>query len=178
MKNTKKIAFALVASFIIFESSVAMAFGNSANVEITGEIVSNTCTVDKTTVPVDLGRVSVNDFSSANGSTAGLTAFTVTLKDCGEDTTSVLVSASGTKDDADNEAFKLNNTDGAQGVAVLIKDEKQRVLIPNDESSTSEYSIQPQKGENDLQFYAEYVKTGEIKTGAANTSATLNIDYK
>lgn len=178
MKYINKLSFVLLVILSVLKSNVVMAFGNSANIEITGEIVSNTCTVDKTTVPVDLGRVSVNDFNNTNGSTAGLTAFTVTLKDCGEDTTSVLVSASGTNDDDDNEAFKLNNTDGAQGVAVLIKDENQRVLIPNDASSTSEYSILPQKGENDLQFFAEYVKTGAIKTGAANTSATLNIDYK
>ncbi|WP_234262398.1 fimbrial protein [Klebsiella aerogenes] len=151
---------------------------SSGEVNITGNIVSNTCNVslddrDKT---VQMGVVSAKQFEDGN-TTASLRPFTLTLVDCGPAASAMTVGFQGPEDQNRHDLLAIDAGDTAAtglGIALLNSDKAQ---IPIN-SRTPPYTLQPGTDTMVLQFYAQYTANGTaVKAGPANATATFDFVY-
>lgn len=172
----------LIAAFA--SSQIAYASSDSVQVNITGKVVANSCTVTEKAdgASVDFGRVSTDDFGTEVGTVASSQDFILHLKDCGADATSVTVSASGTPDDNLPDAFKNNatgTTGGATNVGVTIFGGSDTNTQLKPDSGTVDYNLDPKNDSNDLPFKAKLVRdsTDAIGTGTETSVVTLKLVY-
>ncbi len=116
-----KLKYLAIATSLLAVSSV---YAENAQIQFTGEIVSNTCTIgtNNEDVVVALPKISVNNFN-ATTQRAGQTAFNIDLSDCTPATGTVAVRFTGTASQIDTTTglFKNTSTDttpAVVGVAV------------------------------------------------------------
>lgn len=169
----------LIAAFAA--SQMTYAASDSVKVNIKGEVVANSCTVteEASGASVDFGRVSVDDFGADAGAVGSTQDFALHLTDCGADTTSVTVSASGTADDNMADAFANEATDGAKNVAVTIfgGNDTNTQLKPTE--GTVDYALSPSTDTNELPFKAKLIRDSKdaIGTGSETSVVTLKLVY-
>ena len=75
---------ALCGSSMLIVMAAATAQAADGQVEFTGVINDNPCTINSESVKksVDMGQVRIADFASTVGSTAGATPFSISLENC------------------------------------------------------------------------------------------------
>lgn len=151
---------------------------SSGEVNITGNIVSNTCNVslDDRNKTVRMGVVSAKQFQDGN-KTASLQPFTLTLVDCGPAASAMTVGFQGQEDQNRHDLLAIDAGDAAAtglGIALLNGDKAQ---IPIN-TRTSRYTIEPDAQKMVLQFYAQYTANGTaVNAGVANAVATFDFIY-
>lgn len=168
-------ALSLIATCLF---SNAQAATDSATINLSATVVDNTCTTEWSTAGVDvnMNRVSLQDFSDKVGASKN---FTLSLKDCGADTTTVKVTATGTPDDQDNTLFSNTEAKGASGVGFSIwGGSTQATQMKPDGSGTAEYTITD--GKADMVFLAKLMQTGTDTpgTGEVKSIVTMTVDYQ
>jgi type 1 fimbria pilin len=152
------------------------AQASDGDINITGNIIANTCTVspDDKDKGVDMGKVASKQF--ADGATVvPPVSFTLSLVDCGTAVSGVSVSFQGTQDTNNADLLALD-TGGATGIGIAILDRNQALIPMN--TQTKSIPIDASAETAVLQFYAQYTADGAaILSGAANASATFNLVY-
>lgn len=179
----KTAGLSAVAVLLLASSLSVQAAPESATVNITASVVDNTCTPDwdAAGVSVPMGSAHVSDFNQ-KGDVALTKEFDLKLKDCGDASTKVKVTANGTGDTDDTSAF-VNQTDvdggGASGVAITIfGGEKQDTQLLPDGSASTEYAIADSAA--DMKFLAKLEMSGAkaVTTGDVKSVVNMTIDYE
>lgn len=147
-------------------------------VNITGNILSNTCTVSAGDVnkTVALGSVAGKQFTSV-GSVSQAIPFSLTLENCGPSASGVAVTFTGAADVNNGQLLATEGGNGtASGVGVAVLDSAHKLIPLN--SASPVYGLVPGQTTSVLQLYAEYmsVESG-VTAGAANASATFQLTY-
>lgn len=189
--TVKKIGTLSVITASLFVASwgaqAAVADAASATVNITATVQGSTCTPswkNANPVTVDLGKVASSDLTT-QGEIGALKAFILTLSKCDTSVTKVEVTASGTADDTDADAFANTAAGGATGVAVtLFGGDAQDTQLKPDGSKSVEYEVKD--GAANMSFLAKLERSaaadsGEEKAvtdGAVSSTATLNMTYE
>ena len=179
MNVNKKLKMTGFALAVMSSSWGASAASDTATVNVTATVVDNTCTPQwsDSGVSVELNRVSLKDFGSDK--VGAEKTFTLSLTDCGSDTTKVTVTASGTEDGTDSSLFSNLETDGAEGVAVAIwGDSSQSTQLTPDGLTSAEYTVSNQAV--DMTFLARLMQTGTATptAGSVRSTVTLTMDYE
>ncbi|XGI80457.1 fimbrial protein [Enterobacter hormaechei] len=172
----KILLMALVAA------SSAQAASDSARITITGNVLSNTCTIDNGSAnqTVVLPDISDRDISG-KGKLGGLTNVTIKLNDCGTAASEVEVSASGNQDDEDATAFSnsVSQEDGgATGVGVYFYHTDGATKFLPDGSVTQVSKLTP-LSDNTLNYQASYVGINDTVTaGPFSTVVNMTFTYQ
>ncbi|WP_299996472.1 fimbrial protein [uncultured Cedecea sp.] len=153
-------------------------------INFTGEITSNTCTIDGSvagaaTKTVALGNVPASALSAA-GQTAGNKNFSLTLTDC-----SAVTSVA-----ARFESLDLASTDGylqlsppagatpnAENVEIAIYDNNGVLQPVNGEIPSTSY-VNLEDGDAVLNYIAAYYATGVATVGPANSVVSYTLSYQ
>lgn len=175
-KMIKETGIALAILGMTFGAGAA---SDSATVNVTATVVDNTCTPQwsDSGVSVDLNRVSLKDFGADK--IGAEKTFTLSLTDCGSDTTKVVVTASGAEDNTDSRLFSNLESSGATGVAVAIwGDSTQSTQLTPDGLTSAEYTVSNQAV--DMTFLARLMQTGDTAptAGSVKSTVTLTMDYE
>ncbi|MEQ4625810.1 fimbrial protein [Providencia manganoxydans] len=148
------------------------------NLRINATIISNTCRVSAKTAnqTVNLGNWGARQFSVDGSATTTPIPFQIVLEDCGPAVKSMRIHFDGQKNSQNNQLYALNTASTASRIGVAILDHTYRRLPPN--TNTSTYNLKPTPQGIPLQFYAQYVATGQpVLPGSANTEATFYMQY-
>lgn len=160
--------------------SGSTAFAADGQVNITGNILSNSCSVSVGDInkTVNLGSVASKQFTGV-GSSSGPYPFNITLEDCGPTASGVAVTFSGVANSVNNQLLATDNISGAAtGVAVGILDYASEALIPINTASPI-YTLTPNQTSAVLHFYARYTAVANLVTaGTANATATFQMNYQ
>lgn len=186
MNVNKKLAAQVMAVAMAAASWGAMAA--AANVEMNGEVIQTTCTLDSTSenIVVDLGRPSTGDFAGrAAGYSASEGSFNVGLTGC-EGVTGLTVWASGAQPEP-GLANSIRNTltSGATGVAMQLfsnlDGHADTLMNPNSDASSALALTVPDSDTHTLPFTAKMVKVATdtpVTAGLVQGHVTLNVGYQ
>lgn len=169
--------FSLLAVMIYGIASSPVLAANlvaTTNLELTGTIIAQGCTVDAADVvkSVNLGSWSTNSLNKAGEHTSAF-PFTVHLSGCSVE--GVSVSFTGTPDAKDATLLALNSDSTASGVAVQIMDATQKRISMGDSSPKAQVDS---NGDAELSFYANYVATdATVTAGTANADTEFTLVY-
>lgn len=189
----RKVTFAVLAFSFVAASTTAMAAavkGGSGQINFTGSINNDACSVDGSTgkdkvISVDMGAVSIKDMGTDAAPTAGrLAATDFNLKvNCNAGTkVSMLFKPTlngGSGLVSGKTVLKLQGADAAQGVGIaLIDSSGQLIDLSSEATAKVETSLDGDDaaagGDGTLTFSAAYVTTGDIKAATAGSgNATL-----
>ena len=176
---------ALCGSSMLIVMAAATAQAADGQVEFTGVINDNPCTINSESVKksVDMGQVRVADFANTVGSTAGSIPFSISLENCsGPTLKNASIMFSGQQ--AANDATVLGMTGENQitGVGIQINDARTGSKLSLNTAST-DYELRPQG--NTFDFTASYVRLAAdvdevsgIGTGKVNALASFDVTYK
>jgi len=155
------------------------ADGNTATLNITGRVLANSCTVDTSSAVQNIRLPDIGDRDlSGKGRTGGEKTIDITLKNCGEATSSVIVTASGGTDADDLSAFANTAAGGAAGVGLYFYQTDGKTLFRPD-GSIKETSVLQPAVDNTLTYKAAYVSTQEtVKAGSFSSVVNLRFDYQ
>lgn len=133
-----KIKYLAVAASLM---AVSSAYAADGQINFTGEIVANTCTIaNGGNVDVTLPKISANHFT-AGTERAGQTAFQIALSDCtpASGTVAVRFTGDGTQVDTITGLFKNNSKDAApaENVAVAVYDSTDTLIKTAGNSSAA-----------------------------------------
>jgi type 1 fimbria pilin len=147
----------------------------AGSVTVTGRVIENTCTLDKTDTSVTLDTVSARDISK--GADTAKKAFTVGLKDCGADATQVDIVTSGEADSDVADAFinAATGGDAASGVALHfynVNGSTEKLMKPDGSMAGASQPLNA-SADNVLNFKAAYTGTKE-KATAGNFRSVVN----
>lgn len=168
-----------IAAAMLTISIGAQAASESATINISANVVANTCTPDWTAAgkDVNMNRVSVDDFGSDKiGATQ---QFTLNLTECGAGTTKVKVTASGIADTTDSTLFSNTLAEGASGVGVGVWGGPTQATQLNPAGNNSvEYAVS--NNAVNMTFLTKLMKTGTEAVTAGNLKSivTLTVDYE
>jgi type 1 fimbria pilin len=169
----------LVVSSIL-QGSTAFAVTTHGQVNISGNILSNSCAVSVGDInkTVNLGGVASKQFTGV-GTSGGPYPFNITLEDCGPKASGVAITFSGVADSANNQLLATDNIAGAAtGVAIGILDYASKALIPINTASPI-YTLTPNQTSAVLHFYARYTAVADsVTAGTANATATFQMNYQ
>ncbi|KVD47577.1 fimbrial protein [Burkholderia sp. ABCPW 11] len=180
-------------------ASVAMnaAHASDGTINFTGAVVASTCKINGGTndLTVPLPKVSTNQLSAA-GATAGSTPFTLSLSGCTtdkKDAANTVIPAPvkkvsvafepGANVNLATGRLKPTGADAAGNVEIGILNDKYQPIKIGAESSTQGVQIvdidtaEGGTGTATLQFAAQYVATGEVTGGSANSFVTYSLTY-
>jgi type 1 fimbria pilin len=161
------------------------AVASTANVTMTGEVTSATCTLTQASesVAVDLGRPSVADFADrAAGYAASTAGFNLDLTNC-SGISELAVWASGAQlEQGLTNAIANTATSGATGVAMQIfhNSALNTAMDPNTDYSNSLTLGVADSANHRLSFTAKMVKVAadqEVTAGPVRGNVTLNVAY-
>ncbi|MGJ3348190.1 fimbrial protein [Morganella sp. Je.2.23] len=158
-------------------SPAAVSDIGSINLIMKANLVSNACTITPGTMnqTVDLGTWAVKQFQETPRGVPPK-RFTINLIDCGPLAAGVKVTFSGTADSVNNTLFKLDAGSTATNLGISILDRNKNTVKPNTE--TIVYPLYPDATNIPLEFYAQYVATGNpVGAGTANSQATFTLEY-
>lgn len=174
----------ILATSALVLSSVA-AHAVDGTVTINGLVTDQTCKVTNGSkdIRVTLPTVGVNSLA-ASGQTAGRTPFTINLENCKAGDVSVFFETGSNVDAATG---NLNNTGTAKNVQVQLLSDKSVVipLLANATQSplTTKTTIVGVTGTDTtgtaaLNYYAQYLATGQATTGTVATSVQYTVNYQ
>lgn len=151
---------------------------DSATINITANLVENTCTPQWSDagLSVDMNRVSLNDFG--NERVAAIQNFTLSLDNCGGASRTIKVHATGSSNSFNPSLFSNTAENGATGVAVSLWGGSSQMtkMLPNGGTSV-EYTVTEHKV--DMVFQVRLIKNYLEKPGVGYFSSvvTMMIDY-
>lgn len=188
----------------LFMSAAALAFvamnahAAEGTITFTGSVVASTCKINggANDLTVPLPRAATNQLATV-GATAGRTPFTLALSGCttdkkGEDGETVIAAPvkkvsvafePGPNVDLGSGRLKITGADAATGVQIGILNDKYEPIKIGAESSTQGVQIADidtaigGAGTATLQFAAQYVATGPVTGGSANSFVTYSLTY-
>ena len=182
---------ALCGSTLLIAMAAATAQAADGQVEFTGVINDNACTINSESVKksVDMGQVRIADFANTVGSTAGETPFSISLENCsGSTLKNASIKFSGQQAATDATVLGMVGSNQVKGLGIQIADARTGDKLPLNTAST-DYVLRPQS--NTFDFTASYVRlvadtpgadgapdTRGIGTGTVNALATFDVTYK
>lgn len=156
-----------------------VSYAAGGQVNVTGNIIANTCTVltadqEKS---VSMGSVPVKQFTNGNGE-ASPTSFMLTFTDCASQVSGISVKFSGTPDSSNTELLSLDDDPSvASGIAIALLDSN-RVRIPL-KTSTAAYPLPAGSTSLTMKFYAQYVRNGlPLSAGKADATTSFTVTYE
>ncbi|WP_312951739.1 fimbrial protein BcfE [Superficieibacter sp.] len=174
---------AWLAGGILIASLAAHADDPDYNLEFTGTIVAQSCSVDLSSInqSIDLGQFPVDQFASV-GTTTKFKPFNINLIGCSRSISGTKIWFSG-EADSDNPALLALTDTGmgtmtimATGVGVeLLNDDQDPIVINNSDSA-----VYPLKaGRNTLSFYIRYKSTQpQVTSGNATAVMYFDLEYQ
>ena len=184
---------ALCGSSLLILMAAATAQAADGQVEFTGTINDNACTINSESVKkaVDMGQVRIADFPNTVGAvaTAGATPFSISLENCsGSTLKNASIKFSGQQAGTDATVLGMTGDNQVPGVGIQINDARTGNKLPLNTAS-NDYVLRPQS--NTFDFTASYVRlvadtaaSGEtpgvrgIGTGKVNALASFDVTYK
>ena len=184
---------ALCGSSLLIVMAAATAQAADGQVEFTGTINDNACTINSESVKkaVDMGQVRIADFPNTVGAvaTAGATPFSISLENCsGSTLKNASIKFSGQQSGTDATVLGMTGENQVSGVGIQIDDARTGNKLPLNTAS-NDYVLRPQS--NTFDFTASYVRlvadteasedtTGVrgIGTGKVNALASFDVTYK
>lgn len=155
-------------------NSSAMAASDTATITITGTVKDNTCTLDKSDIPVTLPDVSIRDFAGEVDKEIESVSIPVSFSNCGSGSTNISVVVSGS-DDSDSSSGKVfKNTGTATGIGVVLYDANDTKFNTN--GTTIGQLIDVKDGSATATYVAKYISTKNIIT-AGTVSAVLTAKF-
>lgn len=164
---------------VIVSCLLYISFGCAASdgeVNISGKITANTCTVATSDMTVDMGKFDSSDFQEGRSDT-GIPAipFAITLKGCNGIASGVQVGFFGNPDEFQPDIYALDEG-GATGIGIKLLD-NDKVKIPVN-SWSKFYPLDADSSDIALQFYALYTADGNTVTaGRADTLVAFRLAY-
>lgn len=173
----KKTIFALAAIGIGALGQAAYAADGTIN--ITGNIVGTTCTINGGTTNVDVALPPVSTTAlAAAGQTAGSTPFRIALTNCSADQkVSTHFEAGPT---VNQETGRLIvDAGGAKNVEIgLLNDAHQPIVAGAAHASQNSQEVDIVGGVANLDYFARYEATGVAGAGAANSRVQYTLVYQ
>ena len=184
---------ALCGSSLLIVMAAATAQAADGQVEFTGTINDNACTINSESVnkAVDMGQVRIADFPNTVGAvaTAGATPFSISLENCsGSTLKNASIKFSGQQSGTDATVLGMTGDNQVSGVGIQINDARTGNKLPLNTAS-NDYVLRPQS--NTFDFTASYVRlvadteaSGDtpgvrgIGTGKVNALASFDVTYK
>lgn len=182
---------ALCGSTLLIAMAAATAQAADGQVEFTGIVNDNACTINSDSVKksVDMGQVRIADFANTVGATAGETPFSISLENCsGSTLKNASIKFSGQQSATDATVLGMVGSNQVKGLGIQIADARTGDKLPLNTAST-DYVLRPQS--NTFDFKASYVRlvadtkgtdgaadTRGIGTGTVNALATFDVTYK
>ncbi|NNB05075.1 type 1 fimbrial protein [Pseudomonas fragi] len=184
---------ALSGSSLLIVMAAATAQAADGQVEFTGTINDNACTINSESVKkaVDMGQVRIADFPNTVGAvaTAGATPFSISLENCsGSTLKNASIKFSGQQSGTDATVLGMTGDNQVSGVGIQINDARTGNKLPLNTAS-NDYVLRPQS--NTFDFTASYVRlvadteaSGDtpgvrgIGTGKVNALASFDVTYK
>lgn len=165
-----------IAVAVVGLCTAAIGHAYDGEVNVSGKITANTCTVSTPDMTVDMGKVNSADYQQGRDA-SGLppTPFAITLEGCNGIASGVQVGFYG-KPDANKPDIYALTPGGATGIGIKLLDDD-KVQIPVNTLSKF-YPLDAAASEVALQFYALYTADGETVTaGSANTFVAFLLTY-
>jgi type 1 fimbria pilin len=179
--NIQRIIF--YGAWCMLPLSMAVRAEDSAyNLELTGTIVAQTCSVDVSSLnqSIDLGAFSIKDFPSV-GTTSKFKPFNINLKGCSRGISGTKIWFSGIADNDNPALLALSDTGVggdmmATGVGVeLLNDDQDPISINN--ATSAVYPLKA--GRNTLSFYIRYKSTlPQVTSGNATAVMYFDLEYQ
>ncbi|MBW3504430.1 MULTISPECIES: fimbrial protein [unclassified Pseudomonas] len=184
---------ALCGSSLLIVMATATAQAADGQVEFTGTINDNACTINSESVKkaVDMGQVRIADFPNTVGAvaTAGATPFSISLENCsGSTLKNASIKFSGQQSGTDATVLGMTGENQVSGVGIQINDARTGNKLPLNTAS-NDYVLRPQS--NTFDFTASYVRlvadteasedtqgVRGIGTGKVNALASFDVTYK
>lgn len=174
----------LCGSSMLIVMAAATAQAADGQVEFTGVINDNPCTINSESVKksVDMGQVRIADFANTVGATAGATPFSISLENCsGPTLKNALIKFSGQQAVTDATVLGMTGENQIPGVGIQINDARTGSKLAL--NTATPYILRPQG--NTFDFTASYVrlvadteKVSGIGTGKVNALASFDVTYK
>lgn len=150
-----------------------------AALNLSVNILNNTCTVDANLGTVDMGNFGLRDIRN-HGGVSKTIPFTVELKDCGVFAKSANVSLQGVTIVNEPNVLALSNPNSestAKNIGLQILDENDDVLHINESTSYYTYELTP-GSDSVLKFGARYHLSGNnAAAGKADSEVTVLFSY-
>ena len=184
---------ALCGSSLLIVMAAATAQAADGQVEFTGTINDNACTINSESVKksVDMGQVRIADFPNTVGAvaTSGATPFSISLENCsGSTLKNASIKFSGQQSGTDATVLGMTGENQVSGVGIQINDARTGNKLSLNTAS-NDYVLRPQS--NTFDFTASYVRlvadteaSGDtpgvrgIGTGKVNALASFDVTYK
>ena len=184
---------ALCGSSLLIAIAAATAQAADGQVEFTGTINDNACTINSESAKkaVDMGQVRIADFPNTVGAvaTAGATPFSISLENCsGSTLKNASIKFSGQQSGTDATVLGMTGENQVSGVGIQINDARTGNKLPLNTAS-NDYVLRPQS--NTFDFTASYVRlvadteasedtpgVRGIGTGKVNALASFDVTYK
>ena len=144
--------------------------------EITGEIKNTPCqitVVNDNQPTVNLGIYNTASMTQSGHST-DLVEFNIALEQCPADLNNVQFTFTGQSNSVNTQLLAVN-AGGADNVGIAIYEDDGKAIVPLNEKSRGR-SIQ-KNTKNMIAFYANYVATGAVTGGEANSTVDFSISY-
>lgn len=181
----------LCGSSLLILMAAATAQASDGQVEFTGTINDNPCTINSESLKksVDMGQVRIADFENTVGAVAGSTPFSISLENCsGSTLKNASITFSGQQAGTDATILGMTGDNQVAGVGIQINDARTGDKLSLN-SASDDYVLRPQS--NTFDFTASYVRLvadtealGEnpgvrgIGTGKVNALASFDVTYK
>ena len=184
---------ALCGSTLLIAMAAATAQAADGQVEFTGVVNDNACTINSESVKksVDMGQVRIADFPNTVGAvaTSGATPFSISLENCsGSTLKNASIKFSGQQSGTDATVLGMTGENQVSGVGIQINDARTGNKLALNTAS-NDYVLRPQS--NTFDFTASYVRlvadteaSGDtpgvrgIGTGKVNALASFDVTYK
>lgn len=170
----KLIKLAPIAALIIMNGAHAI----DGNINFTGEITANTCTVDggNTDKIVTLGSVPASALAT-KGQIAGNQKFTLSLSACTGSATAVAARFESLASGSPEGRLKLDSASSAKNVEIALFDAN-GVMQPVNGVVPTESYVNLDANKAELNYMAAYYATGQAETGSANATVSYTLSYQ
>lgn len=151
-------------------------FAYDGEVNVSGTITANTCTVATSDMTVDMGKFNRVDFLEGRDA-SGIPSipFVITLKGCNGIASGVHVGFFGKPDPYQPDIYALDEG-GATGIGIKLLDNEKAKIPVNTWSKY--YPLDVNASDVALQFYALYSADGSVvQAGRANTTVAFRLIY-
>ncbi|AFJ46898.1 fimbrial protein [Shimwellia blattae] len=169
----------LLAAALLLGTSTTASGAELAriNIRIGANLVANTCAVSNVSqnMTVNLGEWAAKQFLVTK--TSQPVRFIVQLENCGAAARGVAVTFKGATTTRDTSLLALNRASTASNVGIAILDKDLRRLTPGQPSPRYPINLPLPAGGVPLVFYGQYVATGPVTPGSANSEATFELNY-
>lgn len=161
---------------LLLASLALQASAEEIQVEIKGNIIANTCTVDSASqnLTVNLGQAAASNFRDV-GDTGEWKEFELTLSKCPATTTLATATFNGQPDSA--HPTKFANTGSAGGLALELADRQDRITI----APQASFSVMVNQNDHtaDFPLAARYYATSmPITAGTFNSVVQVTFIYQ